>query len=94
MLIVNAEVRNKIGKSFSRKLRIKNKIPGIVYGCNRSSISIILDHNVIFNLQKKEEFYKESLCLSILDKKCIVKVHQIQRHAFKMKILHIDFIYV
>ncbi|CAL4319939.1 50S ribosomal protein L25 [Buchnera aphidicola] len=94
MLTVHAEIRDKKGKSFSRKLRIKNKFPGVIYGRNKMPISIILDHNLIFNLQKKPEFYKENLCLSIIDDKYIVKVQEIQRHAFKMKILHIDFIYI
>jgi large subunit ribosomal protein L25 len=53
----------------------------------------MMDHNLIFNLQKKEEFYKENLCLLIKEQKYIVKVQAIQRHSFKMKILHIDFIY-
>lgn len=54
----------------------------------------MIDHNLIFNLQKKAEFYKENLCLLIKEEKYIVKVQAIQRHSFKMKILHIDFIYV
>ncbi|AYN24903.1 50S ribosomal protein L25 [Buchnera aphidicola] len=93
MLIVKAEIRDKKGKSFSRQLRIVNKFPGVLYGSNNTPISLIMDHNPIFNLQKKEEFYKENLCLLIKEEKFIVKVHAIQRHSFKMKILHIDFIY-
>ncbi|QCI24794.1 50S ribosomal protein L25 [Buchnera aphidicola (Rhopalosiphum padi)] len=94
MFIVKAEIRDKKGKSFNRQLRIKNKFPGVLYGSNNPSISIMMDHNLIFNLQKKAEFYKENLCLLIKEEKYIVKVQAIQRHSFKMKILHIDFIYV
>ncbi|AAM67699.1 50S ribosomal protein L25 [Buchnera aphidicola] len=93
MFIVKAEIRDKKGKSFSRKLRIEDKFPGVLYGFNNTPISITMDHNLVFNLQKKEDFYKETLCLLIKEKKYTVKVHAIQRHAFKMKILHIDFIY-
>ncbi|QCI16973.1 50S ribosomal protein L25 [Buchnera aphidicola (Aphis helianthi)] len=94
MLIINAEIRDKKGKSFSRKLRIKNKFPAILYGLNKTPMSLILDHDPVFNLQKKIDFYNDILILLIKDKKYKVKVQCIQRHAFKLKLLHIDFLYV
>lgn len=94
MLTVNAEIRLETGKSFSRKLRIDNKFPGVLYGRNKSSILLILDHNSIFNLQKKIEFYKENCTLLIKDKQYVVKVQSIQRRSFKSRLLHIDFLYV
>ncbi|QCI20291.1 50S ribosomal protein L25 [Buchnera aphidicola (Brachycaudus cardui)] len=94
MLIVNAELREEKGKSISRRLRVKNKFPGILYGANQESTLLILDHNSIFNLQKKIEFYKEYLLLIIQDQKYTVKVQAVQRHSFKLKLLHIDFLHV
>ncbi|WP_422667093.1 50S ribosomal protein L25 [Buchnera aphidicola] len=95
MLIIHAVKKIEHGKSISRRLRINNKFPGIVYGLDKPSIALELDHNIIFNLQKKIEFFQESLCL-IVDNydKNIVKVKSIQRHAFKLRLLHIDFIYI
>lgn len=94
MLIINAETREKKGKSFSRKLRVKNKFPAILYGVNTLPILLTLDHNSIFNLQKKIDFYKNTLLLLVQDKKYKVKVQSIQRHPFKLKLLHIDFLSV
>ncbi|QCI19718.1 MAG: 50S ribosomal protein L25 [Buchnera aphidicola (Brevicoryne brassicae)] len=94
MLIVNAEKRVEKGKSFSRKLRFDNKIPGVLYGFKKNAILLILDHNSIFNLQKKINFYKENLFLIINSKKYKVKVQAIQRHSFKLKLLHIDFLHI
>jgi len=94
MFLIKAKIRDKKGKSFSRQLRIKNKFPGVLYGFNYTPISIVLDHDLIFNLQKKENFYKENIQLLISNKKYLVKVQAVQRHVFKMKILHMDFIYV
>lgn len=94
MFTVKAEKRDGKGKSFSRKLRKKNKFPGILYGLNSLPIPIVIEHDSVFNLQKKEDFYKKNLCLLVKDKKYIVKIQAIQRHSFKMKILHIDFIHV
>ncbi|QCI24237.1 50S ribosomal protein L25 [Buchnera aphidicola (Muscaphis stroyani)] len=93
MLKINAIKRIKKGKSYSRKLRMQKKFPGILYGMNKIPVFLELDHNLIFNLQKKIEFYKENICLIIEEKKHIVKVQSIQRHAFKLKLLHIDFLY-
>lgn len=97
MFIINAEIREKKGKSFSRKLRTENKFPAILYGLNQIPISLVLDHNSVFNLQKKIDFYKKTLTLLIkdqaskIDKEYKVKVQSVQRHAFKLKLLHIDF---
>lgn len=94
MIIVQAEKRKEKGKSFSRRLRANNKFPGVLYGSHKNSILLTLDHNLVFNLQKKIEFYKESLFLLIKDQKYKVKVKCVQRHSFKLKLLHIDFLYV
>jgi large subunit ribosomal protein L25 len=94
MLTIYAEQRIEKGKSFNRRLRIDNKFPGVIYGINKPSILLTLDHNSLFNLQKKIEFYKENLFLLIHNNKYIVKVQSVQRHAFKSKLLHIDFLYI
>ncbi|QCI27103.1 50S ribosomal protein L25 [Buchnera aphidicola] len=94
MIIINGEERLKIGKSASRKLRkIDNKIPGIIYGLKKNILHISLDHDVVFNLQENEKFYTDPLMLRILGKKYLVSVQSVQRHCFKKKILHIDFLY-
>ncbi|QCI17546.1 50S ribosomal protein L25 [Buchnera aphidicola (Acyrthosiphon lactucae)] len=94
MLTLQVETRKEKGKSFSRRLRINNKFPGILYGVDKTEILLILDHNSVFNLQKKVEFYTENFFLLIKDIKYKVKVQAIQRHSFKSKLLHIDFLYV
>ncbi|WAI11902.1 MAG: 50S ribosomal protein L25 [Buchnera aphidicola (Macrosiphum albifrons)] len=94
MLTLQVERRVEQGKSFSRRLRINNKFPGVLYGVNKTQILLILDHNSVFNLQKKIEFYKENFFLLVEDEKYKVKVQAIQRHSFKLKLLHMDFLYV
>jgi len=94
MLKLQVEKRTEKGKSFSRRLRIDDKFPGILYGSNEVPILLTLDHNTVFNLQKKSEFYQDTLLLIIKEQKYKVKVQAIQRHSFKLKLLHIDFLYV
>lgn len=94
MFIIYGKKRNKTGKSASRYLRSNNKLPGILYGNKKNNISIELDHDSVFNMQLKSDFYKINLHLSLDNMKFLVKIKSVQRHAFKPKLLHIDFLYV
>lgn len=93
MFIFHAKIRDKNGKSSSRRLRLRNKFPGVIYGKKESSLYIELDHNQIINAQLNASFYKRILTIIVDEKKYKVKFHAIQRHPYKLKILHIDFLY-
>jgi large subunit ribosomal protein L25 len=92
MFTINAEVRKEQGKGASRRLRLANKFPAIVYGGNEAAISIELDHDAVMNQQAKPGFYDEVLTLSIDGTEVKVKVQAVQRHPFKPKLAHIDFV--
>ncbi|HMI76991.1 MAG TPA: 50S ribosomal protein L25 [Buchnera sp. (in: enterobacteria)] len=94
MLIIDGIIRDKHGKSASRYLRLNNKFPAIIYGKNSSNISIVLNHNILFNMQLKSSFYNKEILLLVNSVKYHVKVKSIQRHAFKPKLLHVDFIQI
>lgn len=91
MFTLNAETRKEQGKGASRRLRHNNRIPAIVYGGGEAPIAIILDHDVVMNIQNNPEFYQNTLTLNIDGKATTVKVQAVQRHPFKPKLLHIDF---
>ncbi|QCI25898.1 50S ribosomal protein L25 [Buchnera aphidicola] len=94
MIIIYGEQRIKIGKSASRKLRnVNNKIPSVVYGLNKPTLYISLDHDKVFHLQNDKNFYKNIITLKISDQQYLVSVHAVQRHCFKQRLLHIDFLY-
>ncbi|MFP3014667.1 MAG: 50S ribosomal protein L25 [Arsenophonus sp.] len=93
MLTFNAKIRKDKGKGASRRLRIENKIPAIIYGKNKEAISIELNHDEVFNKESTVEFY-ELLLLVVSNEKTKVKVQYIQRHLFKPKLTHIDFLRV
>lgn len=92
MFTINAEVRKEQGKGASRRLRLANKFPAIVYGGNEAAIAIELDHDAVMNQQAKPGFYDEVLTLSIDGKEVKVKIQAVQRHPFKPKLAHIDFV--
>lgn len=92
MFTIQVEVRKEQGKGASRRLRTANKFPAIVYGGKEEAIAIELDHDSIMNLQAKPGFYTDVLTLVIDGKETKVKVQAVQRHPFKPKLAHMDFV--
>lgn len=88
---LEAVVRTKRGKSASRRLRRSSRLPAIIYGRNEAPLSVELDHNEVINQIDKPGFYKEiELCVQGTEIR--VKLKEIQRHVFKPKVEHLDFI--
>ena len=96
MFTINVELRPEAeqGKGASRRLRTENKFPAIVYGGSAPPVSIKLDHDSVKNMEVKAEFYSETITLVIDGKDTLVKVQAVQRHPFKPKLAHIDFVRV
>lgn len=92
MFTINAEVRKEQGKGASRRLRTANKFPAIVYGGTEAPVAIELDHDKVWNMQTKPGFYSEVLTLALDGKEVKVKIQAVQRHPFKPKLTHIDFV--
>lgn len=88
-----ATLRTDKGKGASRRLRHTEKFPAIIYGGKEAPVSIVLCHNAIITQMDKPEFY-EAITLVIDGKELKVKPQDIQRHAFKPKVMHMDFIRV
>ena len=92
MFTIEAQARKEQGKGASRRLRAANKFPAIIYGGEEAAIAIELDHDKLMNMQAKPEFYSEVLTLVVDGKEVKVKVQAVQRHAYKPKLQHMDFV--
>ena len=88
---LDASVRTDLGKGASRRLRREDKLPGIIYGGEEAPVSITLEHNKVNNAADFEAFYSHVLTLNVDGKAVEVLVKDMQRHAFKPRILHVDF---
>ncbi|WP_087016041.1 50S ribosomal protein L25 [Thaumasiovibrio subtropicus] len=86
-----AIVRTDLGKGASRRLRHAEQFPAIVYGGEAAPVAIVLNHSEIINQIDKPEFYQE-IILVIDGQEVKVKPQDIQRHAYKPKVQHMDFI--
>ncbi|AWI78286.1 MAG: 50S ribosomal protein L25 [Betaproteobacteria bacterium HGW-Betaproteobacteria-13] len=79
------------GSSASRRLRREGQLPGIVYGGEAAAQPILMDHNELFHLLKKEAFHASVLSINIDGAKETVLLRDTQWHAYKPQVMHIDF---
>ena len=86
-----AVVRTELGKGASRRLRHAGQFPAVVYGGEAAPVAIALKHSEVVNQMDKPEFY-ETITLVIDGAEVKVKPQDVQRHAFKPKVEHMDFI--
>lgn len=78
------------GTGASRRLRLAQKVPGIVYGAGTPAM-IELDHNALFFALKKEAFHSSILEMDLAGKSEQVLLRDYQMHPFRPIVLHIDF---
>ena len=81
------------GTGASRRLRIANKVPGIVYGSGEPRM-IELDHNALFFALKKEAFHSSLLDMELGGQTEKVLLRDFQMHAWKPLVQHVDFMRV
>ena len=86
-----AETRKVQGTGASRRLRRAEKVPGIVYGGGKDATVIELDHNEIYHKLKLEAFHASILDMDLDGKNEQVLLRDVQMHAWKQIVQHIDF---
>lgn len=87
----NATTRMHQGTGASRRLRRTGRVPGILYGGDDKPLPIDLDHNELFHHLKLEAFHASILSMKLDGKKQQVLLRDIQMHAYKRQIIHLDF---
>jgi len=87
----NAKKRDTQGTGASRRLRHTGRVPGIIYGGTSAPQSIDIDHNELFQHLRKEAFYSSVLNANIDGTQQMCLLRDVQRHPYRMQILHVDF---
>jgi large subunit ribosomal protein L25 len=90
-IAIKAESRKGQGTGASRRLRRADKVPGIVYGAGKPATVIELDHNDLFHKLKLEAFHASVLDMDIDGTAEQVLLRDVQMHAWKKNVLHVDF---
>ena len=92
---IPAEMRADVGKGASRRLRRAGRVPAVVYGGEREPAIITVDHDSVLHMTENEAFFSSILELTLGDsKRQKVVVRDLQRHPFKPRLSHIDFLRV
>jgi len=86
-----AELREDQGKGASRRLRLKGKVPAIIYGAGRPPRALFFDQNKVLLQLENESFYSSILNIKVNDKSQAAILKDLQRHPAKHMIMHMDF---
>ncbi len=92
---IAAEIRQDTGKGASRRLRHDEKIPAVLYGGDKDPVALTLNHQEILHETESESFYSSIMDIKVEDGRTQqVIVRDMQRHPFKQRIMHLDFMRV
>lgn len=87
---IKATQRKEQGTSASRRLRRAGNVPGIIYG-DGAATPITLDHNNLWHTMRQEGAHTSILEIDVDGTATKVITRDIQYHAYKPFIQHIDF---
>ena len=92
---LTAELREDKGKGASRRLRrLADQIPAIIYGGDKDPQPLSLIRKDLEKALENEAFYSHILTLKVDGKAESVILKAVQRHEYKPKINHLDFLRV
>lgn len=89
--VLEASLRNDLGKGASRRLRREGKVPAVLYGGHLDAMSVTMDHNDLFHHLENEAFYSHILTIKVDGKEEQAVLKDLQRHPYKPIIMHVDF---
>lgn len=91
---LKADRRHGTGKGVARKLRAAGKLPGILYGGDKDSLSLSMDANETRLLFQSISVENTIVNLQVDGAKAPIPslVREIQVHPFKTEIVHVDFL--
>jgi len=93
--IINAEIREDVGKGASRRLRHQGLVPAVIYGGKKDPATLTLEHDPLMHAAEQESFYSSILEIAVSDgRKQKVVVRDVHHHPYKRQIMHLDFLRV
>ena len=86
-----ARIRARSGSSLVRRLRREGDVPAVIYGGGKDSVHIAINHDVLFHSLEREEFHSAIIIINTDGKKEQAILRDVQRHPYKINIMHADF---
>ena len=90
--IVNANLRNNLGKGPARAIRRSGRIPAIIFGDKKDTVSIDIEEREYKKLMNQSAIFSRLIDISLEGKSNIVLTRDIQFHPVTENPLHIDFL--
>ena len=88
---LSAESRTETGKGVARKLRAAGRVPGVVYGPGREPQALSLNARELEKLLGSIAAGSTVVELTLGSATTNTLIREVQRHPFKKRILHVDF---
>ena len=90
---LNVEPREERGKSAVRKMRARGRIPAVVYGHGEATRMLSVDAHELDQLFSRVHWENTIIELKIKGERSPVRtlVREVQSHAYKPHIVHVDF---
>lgn len=88
---LNAAVGRKTGTSESRRARLENNVPGIVYGAGKPSVAISVLRSELRRAMTTAAGSNALVSLNVDGETDQVVVREVQRHPVRRDVTHIDF---
>ena len=91
--VLNAVAREEAvqGKGASRRLRLQNQVPAIIYGGEAAPVAVTLELRELVKALESNAFFEEVVEINIEGKVESVKIQALQRHPAKNTPMHADF---
>ena len=90
--IINGNLRNVTGKGSARAARRAGRIPAIIFGDKKETISIDIEESEYKKIMNQSGIFSRLLDLSVDGKTNLVLTRDIQFHPVSENPLHVDFL--
>jgi large subunit ribosomal protein L25 len=89
-----AHTGRELGTRPSRRLRAESRIPGVIYGLGRPSLTVSVDHREVRHALSTDAGLNALLDLEVDGSTELAVVKEVQRHPVRREVIHIDFLRV
>lgn len=87
---LNAQSRGDTGTGASRRLRNTGMVPGVVYGGGKPPVAFAVPQTDLLKSLEHEAFFSHVLNLKLAGGEEQVVLRDLQRHPYKVSVLHLD----
>jgi large subunit ribosomal protein L25 len=90
-MTLEVQPREQTGKNANRRSRAAGKIPAVVYGGSKESVSIEVDRKTLIDMLKGHSGENPIFLLKLGDKERHAMIRHTQIHPLSRQVIHIDF---